>query len=250
MGGNMSAPLKGNTAVSGTDINNLNSMINLANDRLTCDSECQRKRKADNYKKKWELAKKNYEQAPEEIKQAEKNYYVYDKGYSAYEDMLYDRYTKSASEFKEKSLIKHTELDDELNNLINNYESGSLYLSRMNQLMSIKLKENDKFKRDIDKYIGFTQTSGRKVVYEDRQRDTLSTYRKIILFIYFLMVTIYIVFGTFIPSKEYKNWKTLLVLILYIIFPFFILDKLMVLIYNMYNGIKSFSFRKDVYPEL
>ena len=76
---------------AGLPQNELSSLIALAKDKLSCDSDCQQKRSAEEYKKKWELAKKHYKEAPEQIALAEKNYYIYDKGYPAYKEMLYGK---------------------------------------------------------------------------------------------------------------------------------------------------------------
>uniref|UniRef100_A0A6C0IHM8 Uncharacterized protein n=1 Tax=viral metagenome TaxID=1070528 RepID=A0A6C0IHM8_9ZZZZ len=235
---------------AGLPENKINSLIAMAKDKLSCDSDCQQKRLADNYKKKWDLAKQQYISAPEDIKQAEKNYYIYDKGYPAYKDMLYERYTKSAAEFKTQSNKKYTLVNEEISNLIDNYDTSTLYLRRMNDLLRVKLKENDDLKREIDQYIGFTQTSGRKVIYEDRARDWLYTARNILLFIYFSLLVLYIIFGKFIPKQEYLQWRVWLMLIIYILFPYFVLDKIVKGIFFLYNYIKSWSINKNVYTHL
>jgi hypothetical protein len=118
---------------AGLPQNKINDLIAMARDKLTCDPACQKKRKGDAYKQKWDLAKKNYKKAPEEIKQAEKNYYLYDKGYGAYKEMLYDRYAKTAAEFKTSSNKKHAELQAELQELLMSYNAGTIYLKRMNE---------------------------------------------------------------------------------------------------------------------
>jgi hypothetical protein len=219
-------------------------------DKLSCDSDCQQKRLANNYKQKWELAKKQYKEAPEEIKQAEKNYYIYDKGYTAYKDMLYDRYSKSAAEFKKSSNIKFSKINEEMNDLVDNYDTSTTYLRNMNDLLKVKMKENEDLKRDIDQYINQTETSGRKVIYEDRARDWLSTIRNILLFFYFLILIGYIIFGQFIPRQEYLEWKKMLVILIYIFFPFYILNRTVKWSFSLYNYIKSWSIYKNVYTSI
>jgi hypothetical protein len=232
---------------AGLPENKLNELILQMRDQLMCDPACQKQRKGEAYKKKWELAKKNYKQAPEEVKQAEKNYYVYDKGYGAYKDMLYDRYAKSAEEFKKTSLIKHQDVELELKELLGSYTSGTTYLKRMNELLQIKMDERDHLQGEIDKYIGTTETDNRKVVYEDRARDWLTTIRQIILYSFFFCLFIYIVLGNFIPDQAYKKWKVWVVIALFFIFPYFLLNKLVQLIFSLYGYVKSWRLRKNVY---
>lgn len=234
---------------AGLPQNKINDLITMAKDKLMCNPECQKKRQGDAYKQKWDLAKKNYEKAPEEIKQAEKNYYLYDKGYGAYKEMLYDRYAKTAEEFKTSSNKKHAELKEELDELLNNYDAGTIYLKRMNELLKIKLAEKEDLEKKIDNYIGYTETSGRKVIYEDRARDTLTLYRQGLLYLFFAIVILYIVFGNFIPDKMYKKWHVWLLFALFIILPYFLIDRLVKMLFAIYQYFSSWQLRKNVYEQ-
>lgn len=235
---------------AGLPQNKINDLITMARDKLMCNPECQKKRKGDAYKQKWDLAKKNYKKAPEEIKEAEKNYYLYDKGYGAYKEMLYDRYAKTAAEFKTSSNKKHAELQEELDELLNNYDAGTIYLKRMNELLKIKLAEKEELEKKIDNYIGYTETNGRKVIYEDRARDTLTFYRQGLLYLFFFIVLFYIVFGNFIPDKMYKKWHVWLVLLMFIVVPYFFIDRIVKMLFALYHYAKSWHLRKNVYKNL
>jgi len=235
---------------AGLPQNKINDLIAMARDKLTCDPACQKKRKGDAYKQKWDLAKKNYKKAPEEIKQAEKNYYLYDKGYGAYKEMLYDRYAKTAAEFKTSSNKKHAELQAELQELLMSYNAGTIYLKRMNELLKIKLAEKEDLAKKIDAYIDYTETSSRKVIYEDRERNTLTLYRQGLLYVFFSIVILYIVFGNFIPGQMYKKWHVWLLFTLFIIVPYFLLDRVVKMLFSLYNYAKSWQLRKNVYTNL
>jgi hypothetical protein len=235
---------------AGLPQNKLNDLIEMTRDKLMCDPACQKQRQADAYKQKWELAKKNYKAAPEEIKQAEKNYYIFDKGYAAYKDMLYDRYAKTAAEFKLSSNKKHATVQSDLQAQLDNYTAGTIYLKRMNELLQIKLKEKEELNHKIDAYIGFTETNGRKVIYEDRERNILTTYRQGIIYLFYAFIILYIVFGSFIPQQAYKQWKVWLILALFYVFPRYIVDRQVILMYAIYNYLKSWRLPKNVYKNL
>ena len=234
---------------AGLPQNKINDLVAMARDKLTCDPACQKKRKGDAYKQKWDLAKKNYQKAPEEIKEAEKNYYLYDKGYGAYKEMLYDRYAKTAAEFKTSSNKKHADLQAELQELLNNYDAGTIYLKRMNELLKIKLAEKEELDDKIDNYIGFTETSGRKVIYENRERDTLTLYRQIMLYLFFFIVILYIVFGNFIPDKMYKKWQVWLIILMFIVMPYFLIDRIVKLLFTLYHYAKSWQLKKQPFEK-
>lgn len=235
---------------AGLPQNKLNDLIEQARDKLSCDADCQMKRKGLAYKQKWELAKKQYKEAPEEIKQAEKNYYIYDKGYGAYKDMLYDRYSKTAAEFKSTSNKKYSDLYEMLKLLVKGYNEGTTYLKRMNELLQLKLVEKEKLEHDIDAYISFTETSGRKVIYEDRERDSLTTYRTFTIYIFYAIIILYIVFGNFIPNKVYNKWQVWLIFFLFIIFPYYLVDKIVKYIFSLYSYSTSWRLKKNVYKNL
>jgi hypothetical protein len=95
----------------------------------------------------------------------------------------------------------------------------------MNELLSIKLGENKQLTKNIDHYLAQTQTSGRKVIYEDRGLDWLTTLRNIMIFVYFSLLVGYIILGNFIPNQLYKQWKVWMYIALYIAFPFYVLNK-------------------------
>jgi hypothetical protein len=235
---------------AGLPQNKLSSLIALATEKLACDSNCQQKRSAEDYRKKWELAKKQYKEAPEQISLAEKNYYVYDKGYPAYKDMLYDRYSKNVNEFKKSSNIKYKKTNEEITDMIDTYDTSSTYLIRMNELLRVKLEENERLKREIDNYISTYQTSGRKVIYEDRERDWLGTLRKIFIFIYFCMLIGYIIFGNFIPNKEYLQLRVWIYILFYIIFPFFLLNRIVRFVFSLFTYFASWKLNTNVYTNL
>ncbi len=235
---------------AGLPQNKINDLIATMRDKLTCNPECQKKRKGDAFKQKWDLAKKNYKKAPEEIQQAEKNYYLYDKGYGAYKEMLYDRYAKTAAEFKTASNKKHAELQAELQELLASYDAGTIYLKRMNELLQIKLAEKEDLEKKIDAYIGYTETSGRKVIYEDRERNTLTLYRQGLLYLFFFIVILYIVFGNFIPEQKYKKWHVWLILLMFIVVPYFLIDWIVKMVFALYYYLSSWKLRKNVYKHL
>lgn len=234
---------------SGLPQNRINGLISMVQNKILCDDKCQHKKKADDLKQKWDLAIKQYKDAPENVRVTEKNYYIFDKGIAEYRNMLYDRYSKTAEAFKKTALKKHKVVDNDINNLLISYDSGVTYLIRMNEYLNIRLEENKTLKREIDDYDALNQTNGRKVIYEDRGRDSLSIYRYIFIFIYFLILVIYIVFGRFL-SEGYKSWKTWIIIMVYILFPFYILNILVSLIVKLYLFITSIKIRNNVYTKL
>ena len=215
---------------AGLPQNKINSLIELAKERLMCDSACQKEKKSADLKKKFEKAQTNLRDAPEDVSSAEKNYYVYAKGYPAYEDMLFDRYSKTAEELKKKSTQKHKKLMEEIDTYIKDYKAEVIYSKRMNELLKVRVKENRRLRIEIEDDIAVVQTNDRRVTYEDKELDSAATVRKTLRFLYYFMLVLWILLGDFFSKSRYANLKTWGLMAIYIAFPFAI-NKIIELIY-------------------
>lgn len=237
---------------AGLPINKINSLIQLTKDKIMCDSNCQRDRKAQELRKTFYNAEQNLSKAPCEVTEAEKNFYVYTKGEKGYEDMMLTKYTKQASKLKEEAILKHKELVNELYTLIYNYKTDKTNLSRLNELMSIRLEENEKLKKIIYDNTGIANTNDRRVVYEDRAMNWLTTVRKSLVYCLILIFALYIIFGDFFRNQRYKKVRTWLTFLAFILYMWNI-DRLSQLTFFIVYKIKSFYTKvapHDIYTNL
>jgi len=207
---------------SGLPENKINGLISMVKDRLLCDSACQKQQTANKLKKIWDDSENNLKTAPTQVEIAEKNYYVYDKGYPKYQDLLFDRYSKTAEEMKSASIEKHKEYVNQVDLRIKIYDTGRTYLTRMYELLELKLEENKKLKNDIDHFIGTVQTNERKVDYSTIETTWISRVRTFELFIYYTLIVIYFLTSDFFAVERYKSKKTWFLIVLYLVFPYFL----------------------------
>ena len=205
---------------AGLPQNQLNALIATARDRLVCDSECQKRRKIESLKKKWDKSKTSLRDAPDRERIAEKNYYVFTDGDQGYRDMLFKRYTKNADQMRIKSLQSHDTLVAELRALLADYVAETTYSTRMNELLKIRMRENKELKLAVDQEIGTTLTNDRKVDYEDQEFDWLKSVRGGLMLLYYLVLVLYLILGNFFRDSLYRNWKAWLAIVSYIAFPF------------------------------
>ena len=182
--------------------NQLNSLIDKISNSDNCDSTCRREKETETLKQKWLKAKQNLKSAPLRVQNAERKYYVFSEGEQGYDDMLFQRYTKTADMLKQNALAQHRDLMKNFKTMINDYNSETLYTQRMNELLKIKMKENKNLKSKLDQKLSNTLTNDRRVIYEDQQLTGLQYYRKIMTYIYFIFIVIYLIIGNFF--KEYK----------------------------------------------
>lgn len=207
---------------AGLPQNKLNGLIAMANDSLLCNKACQKEREAARLKKIWEESKTNLKTAPEQVEIAEKNYYMFNKGDSHYQDLLFDRFSKSAEEMKQSSIKKHTTLLNELNALIDSYDAETIYSKRMHELLRLRKKENKKLRDSIDTYIGTTQTDARKVDYSNNETTWISTVGTILKYLYYSLFVIYLLISDYFRTEKYKDKKAWLLIVCYLIFPYFL----------------------------
>lgn len=164
-------------------------------------------------------AKDNLEKAPYDLSLAEKNYFEFTKGKDGYNLMIFDRFAKTAEEIKENSIEKQQQFMTDLMQLLRQYNSEKILSDRADELVKERLIENKKIKNSFNRYKGIIQTSERKYVYENKDIDTLYLYRRVMVFIYYSIIILYLIFGNFIPDKQYTNFGTWMVIIIALLFP-------------------------------
>jgi len=75
----------------------------------------------------------------------------------------------------------------------------------------------------IDSYKKTIKIDARKIFYEEQATDTVKTVEQILFVVYYGLILIYFMFGSFFSKAYYKNWKFWLILSLYIVFPYLLI---------------------------
>ena len=221
---------------SGLPKNQLNQLLRVVEERVRCDSECQRKRDIAALKKNWQKSEQEYKNLPDQIELNEKKYYTVSKGEEYYKNnILRKRYEEYIRKWENDQQAKFNDIKILMSTVLDNYTSETISKSRINQLYHDVLNKNKTLKNDIDQYYKQTLTSERNVYYENKEIDNLKYYRTIIRVVYYAVILAYILFGSFFKS-DYKNWKIWLGLVVYIGLPF-VLRYLINLVLDIYDAI-------------
>ena len=167
-------------SMTGKDSAAMQSMFQNVSSMLTCDTACQRRKKADELRNAWKSAAESQKNAPTTTAEAEKRYYVFTQGEPGYEKMLLQRYTKKAEAAKNVAQKSHKELLDELKALLADYTAETITLKRMKELLRVRLDENKALKSAIDQDVAAVETNDRRVVYENWAKGVVRYCRKII----------------------------------------------------------------------
>ena len=224
---------------AGLPNNQLNQLLRVVEERVRCDSECQRKRDIAALKKKWQNSEQEYKNLPDQIKLNEKKYYTLDKGEEYYRNnILKKRYDEHIKKWENDQQSKFNDVKIEMSKTLDNYTSETIAKSRMNQLYNDVSTKNKALKRDIDDYYKNTLTSEREVFYENEEIKNLKWYRTIIKVVYFVILALYILFGSFFQKGDYKSLKVWLGIAVYIAIPF-VLRYIIYWVLDIYKGTKS-----------
>jgi hypothetical protein len=166
--------------------------------------------------------------------------------------MVYQRNVQIAQQFKTGKIKDYQKDFNDVNVLLNTYNSDKDYASRLTELLNIKIEEEKELQLEIDKYLAKVQTSGRKVVYEKTDMTWVNLNRKFFLFIYYILFVYYLSVSDYFPTAQYKNIKMWLLIVVYFIFPYFVdwISKKLFAIYDYIIYVFTNRKYKNVYLSL
>tara|TARA_B100000424_G_C22740510_1_gene400880 strand:- start:88 stop:684 length:597 start_codon:yes stop_codon:yes gene_type:complete len=147
--------------------------------------------------------------------------------------------SENAYDTVQPKIIKERDDLNKLKNYFNSYLKAydSIYNSNnIGYLIRVKMKELQKITNKIDNYKQNLFIDSRKDNYENSNYDFYKSINFYILLIYYILVISYLIFTPFFQEKKYLNYKLVIIIILYIFFPF-LLPYLLSIIYSVYEYI-------------
>ena len=236
----------------------LESLPSLASLSTNCaiGSSCYKKKKTEKLQQVYYSSKNTLETAPLDLSLAEKNLYVYNNGdeggENIYNNLIFDRFSKTADELRKNSVEKQQEFMLELTRTLKQYKADVSALERNKQLLITREGEKRELIKNINMFDRIVKTNERKVVYEENDTGGLHTYRRILLFFYYSAIIGYIIFANFIPDKLYLKYSVWVIIIIAAVLPI-ILNMLIKWIFII-GDVVIYWFKeiphKDVYIDL
>jgi len=207
--------------------------------------------------RKWTDASNNYYNAPFQLSLAEKNYYEFNNGKpngnDIYTATIIDRFANTAEELRKNSIEKQQEFMTDITQILKQYQGENQTAIRTTQLLKVRQNENAELKKKLEMYNRILQTNERKVVYENNDADSLHTWRRVMLFLYYSAIVCYIIFSNFIPDKLYLNKSVWVSIVLASLIPI-ILNLVIKWIFVIFDVLAYWfeerSPYKDVYADL
>ena len=212
-----------------------------------CDSECQKQKEIKKFKENL-VKQKKFVNNEENIKKAEKKLLTFQHGSQYYKEFMKEKVSKEFNEFKNKLLRENQKYNSNFNTKLNYYKNQINHYDNTSVLINMKIDEKVKLEKQLEQYNKTVETNNRKSYYEIQQTDYLFTIRKVILFCFYLLLVIYFVKGPFFKNKQYKNYKVIAIIMLYILFPY-VVNYFVLFLRFSYNFIRR-NVGKNVYNNI
>ena len=232
------------------DLNNFNTIMSQASDTILCNSECRQKREAENLKQTYENAQTNLASASNQVHVAQKNYVTFTQGTAAYNDLQDSQLQEKAQLIINQFNENFDEESIKIKSQIQTYTGLLINFNNIFDLFRKYEKENIELSLELKDETNDVLTNERKTYYEDQNIDSLKFYYYyFLLSIYVIVVICFAAFSLIYPSQS--SWKTKLVLlVVFIVLPFFstfILGKIIYLVYEAYNLLPKNVYNKKMY---
>ena len=220
------------------DLNKFNSFLNSASEAITCNSECQRNKAAEELKNKYLTAQSNLTLAEPQYQIAKQNYYTYVSGQAAYDKMIEKELREKARLFVQKFKENYDLEKNKIRVQLETYDGLLVNFRNVVDLFKKYKVENVKLLKQLKEDTNDILTNDRKTFYEDQQNDVLNLYYYYFLWvIYILVIICFGVFSLIFPSNF--DWKIRgLIFLVFLGLPFvstFVLGKIIQLVYWIFG---------------
>ena len=222
----------------------LNSLINMANEKIMCDANCQKNKQVSGLYKEYLNAQNNYLNGPEQVLIAQKNYYTKEFGTSEYNNLNKEQLTIVSDIISEKLSKQFKEKINWAYKLNNIYNTDYINSQNTKDLYNYYIDKNKNVSFKVTEASSDIFTNDRKAYYESLQLEDLEWWYTIEISIYALTVLAFIVFSIFGASvvSRFRLFATIIFIILYPFISTFLGLKILFVV----NWVYSF-FPKNVY---
>jgi hypothetical protein len=233
--------------MSNFNLNNLNDLINQANQLINCGPSCSQNQTTTQLKQNYLDAQTNMISAPQQLLTAQKKYITYTEGESGYNEFL-DKQLEEKADTVAKSY--QTKFNDDVEIIKQKNKIYDGLVINYNNLIDLYKKykiENDKMIYVLKNKSSDILTNDRKTYYEDQGITTLKTYNFLLLSFYAFIVVVFLL-SILLVKSNVKLSTRIFILFLMVIYPF-ICYGFFHLLYKLFNDIKS-HFPSNAYRNI
>lgn len=220
------------------DLNKFNSFLDSAAQAISCDSECQRNKTAQQLKDKYLTAKSNLTLAEPQFQVAKQNYFTYVSGESGYNEMIEHELDKKANLFVEKFKENYDLEKNKIKTQLETYNGLLINFRNIVDLYEQYKKENIKLFKELKDESNDVLTNERKTYYEDQENSNLNLYYYYFLLVLYCIIFIcFCIFSIIYPSSVDLKIRIILGLV-FLILPFistWLLGMIIKLVYWLFD---------------
>ena len=154
------------------NLNKFNSFLDSASQLISCDSDCQKNKTADQLKDKYLTAESNLTLAEPLYQIAKKNYYTYVSGQTEYDDMIENELAKKADLFVTKFKENYNSEKSKITTQFETYNGLLVNFKNVFDLHEKYRTENTELFKQLKEGTNDVLTNERKTYYEDEQNNS------------------------------------------------------------------------------
>lgn len=219
------------------NVDDVNTFLQKATETISCDSECQKQKEADQLKQQYIDAQVNLDTAPGKLQVAEKNYITFTQGTQAYNNLA-SQQTAAQSQTNASSFQQQFNTEaNSVANQITTYSALNDNLKYVELLYNDLLEENTELAIILKDSSSDILTNERKTYYEDQGISNLSVWYYVLLVVYIVFVVCYAILCVIYPSSFTWKYK-LAILIVFILLPFisaYLLEVILAILSYIYS---------------
>lgn len=226
----------------------INRLLEQSAQALMCGPTCQKLKTTDELQQKYLNAQTNVKIAPIKLEQSKREFYTFTEGSAFYNNMQEEELKKKAEEIA--GLIK-SNFNDELENAntMNQYlNTATINSNYTKELLAKYVAKTQELKQELRNTRGDILTNDRKTYYETDALNTLESWYKFMLGIYYLLVLVLLIFFVTNWSAATSLVKKIIIFILVFFYPFYI-HYVLRMLSQFFTGIYN-KLPKNVYNSL
>ena len=172
---------------------------------LLCDDECQKRKKMDQLRTKYNTEKQKLSSAPQRYEDAYREYIDYKDGPGTYKAI---QESKKNSEFKDKQQTEYSNFLAKLNGLMMNYNTllqQTYYEKHANDLISIEEDAINDLDSNLKKAEDINNTENRFTYYQNQDLERNFAIIKYLKYLYFFLLIVFIGYFVLYLNNGSKN---------------------------------------------
>lgn len=202
------------------NLTDLNAMVAQVNKQIGCGPMCQKDRKTNFLKKKYENEKIRQSRAPYDLDESRKKYFTYAFGEQYYDDFMEKKAKREITALTNKLAQDHQYNMKILRDNIQDYENiqdNAIYINELNKKYET---ENDEMESEILNAQNENNISDRKAYYQTDELNKLKLYNTQLIWLYWTIVLVFLI--TFFFKNMFMEKKNFIVIVILLLFPFII----------------------------